>query len=209
MKARAVPFSLRPAVERELDRLLKEGIIQLVKFSRWATPLVCVPKVDGSVRLCGDYRSTVNRVIHTEKYPIPSVKEIRYSLSGGEKFTKLDLRCAYQQMLLNTNSQELCTVNTHKGLFRCTRLPYGVSSSPGIWQRFIEQVLVGVQGICVMMDDVCVHEGLRGVLWYGNFGERGTAYCRKSHGSTYGTPSMQCVRNYVHFLAWWQHSVHS
>ena len=59
-KAQSVPFALRPAVERELERMQSEGIIMPVEFSEWATPLVCVPKPDGTVRLCGDYRTTVN-----------------------------------------------------------------------------------------------------------------------------------------------------
>ena len=133
-----------------------EGIIMPVEFSEWATPLVCVPKPDGTVRLCGDYRTTVNQATHTEQFPIPTVEEIRSRLAGGEKFSKIDLKCAYQQMLLDEKAQELCTINTHKGLFRYTRLPFGVSSSPAIWQRFMEQVLSGITSICVMLDDVLI-----------------------------------------------------
>ena len=155
-KARSVPFALRPVVERELERMQSEGIIMPVEFSEWATPLVCVPKPDGTVRLCGDYRTTVNQATHTEQFPIPTVEEIRSRLAGGGKFSKIDLKCAYQQMLLDEKSQELCTINTHKGLFRYTRLPFGVSSSPAIWQRFMEQVLSGMTSICVMLDDVLI-----------------------------------------------------
>ena len=155
-KARSVPFALRPAVEKELERMQSERIIMPVEFSEWATPLVCVPKPDGTVRLCGDYRTTVNQATHTEQFPIPTVEEIRSRLAGGEKFSKIDLKSAYQQMLLDEKSQELCTINTHKGLFRYTRLPFGVSSSPAIWQRFMEQVLSGMTSICVMLDDVLI-----------------------------------------------------
>ena len=59
-------------------------------------------------------------------------------------------------MVLDKASQQLCTINTHKGLFRYTRLPFGISSSPAIWQRFIEQVLAGLNGTCVIMDDLLV-----------------------------------------------------
>ena len=155
-RSRQVPFALRPAVERELARMQSEGIIVPVDFSEWATPLVCVPKPDGTVRLCGDYRTTVNKSINTDQFPIPTAEEIRSKLSGGERFSKIDLKCAYQQMLLDEKSQELCTINTHKGLFRYTRLPFGISSSPAIWQRFMEQVLSGMDSICVMLDDVLV-----------------------------------------------------
>ena len=77
-------------------------------------------------------------------------------MSRWKKFTKIDLRSAYQQMVLDKASQQLCTMNTHKGLFRYTRLPFGISASPAIWQRFIEQVLAGLNGTCVIMDDLLV-----------------------------------------------------
>ena len=156
LKARPVPFSLRPAVEKELDRMKKGGIIEAVEFSEWATPLVVVPKTDGTVRLCGDYKCTVNQAIHTEQYPIPTPEELQTKMAGGKQFSKIDLKCAYQQMVLDEESQNLVTINTQKGLFRYTRLPYGISSSPAIWQRFIDQVLAGVKYTCGIMDDVLV-----------------------------------------------------
>ena len=71
-------------------RMQTEGIIVPVEFSNWATPLVCVPKPDGTVRLCGDYRTTVNQATYTEQFPIPTAEEIRSKLAGGEKFSKID-----------------------------------------------------------------------------------------------------------------------
>ena len=69
---------------------------------------------------------------------------------------KIDLRSPYQQMVLDKVSQQLCMINTHKGLFWYTWLPFGISSSPAIWQRFIEQVLAGPNGTYVIMDDLLV-----------------------------------------------------
>ncbi|XP_049886758.1 uncharacterized protein K02A2.6-like [Pectinophora gossypiella] len=60
LRSRPVPFPLREKVKEELKRMMSDGIITPVKHSRWATPLRIVPKPDGSLRLCGDYRSTVN-----------------------------------------------------------------------------------------------------------------------------------------------------
>ena len=103
-----------------------------------------------------DYRTTVNKSIHTDQFPIPTAEEIHSKLAGGERFSKINLKCAYQQMLLDEKAQELCTINSHKGLFRYTHLPFGISSSPAIWQHFMEQVLSGMDSICVMPDDVLV-----------------------------------------------------
>ena len=75
-KARPVPYALRPAVEEELKRMEDEGIIEPMEVSNWATPIVCVPKTDGSVRVCGDYKGTVNPAIQTEQFPIPTPEEI-------------------------------------------------------------------------------------------------------------------------------------
>ena len=123
-KARPVPYSLCPAVEKELKKMEDAGIIEPVEVSNWATPIVGVPKTDGSVRVWGDYKGTVNPAIQTEQFPIPTLEDIWGKVAAWKKFTKNDLKSAYQQAL-----QQLCTINTHKGLFRFTRLPFGISSS--------------------------------------------------------------------------------
>ena len=66
-KSRPVPYSLRPAVEAELDRLEMEGVVTKVSHSAWATPVVVVPKADGGIRLCGDFKVTVNQVLDVDK----------------------------------------------------------------------------------------------------------------------------------------------
>ena len=155
-RPRPVPFALRNAVEKELQRMEDEEIIEPVNFSEWATPLVCVPKADGSVRVCGDYRVTVNQAIHTDQHPIPTLDSVASILAKGKRFTKVDLKSAYQQLILDDASQELVTINTHKGLYRYKRLPFGVSASAAIWQRFIDQVTMGLSMTCPIMDDVLV-----------------------------------------------------
>ena len=80
---------MRVKVNNELDRLKKEGIIQPVEFSDWAAPIVPVLKQDGSVRICGDYRMTINQGSRTDTYPIPRIQDIFAKLSG-QTFTKLE-----------------------------------------------------------------------------------------------------------------------
>ena len=103
-KARPVPFSLRDAASAELNRLEELGILEKVTHAEWAAPIVLVPKGDGSLRLCGDYKMTVNRSIEIEQYPLPKANELFSSLSGGQQFTKLDLAQAYQQLPLDEES---------------------------------------------------------------------------------------------------------
>ena len=134
-KARPVPFAMKQLVEDELKQFEKDGIISPIQFSPWATPIVSIIKSNGKVRLCGDYKTTINKALLKDSYPLPLVEELFASLAGGKHFTKLDLSQAYLQIELDDESKKLATINTQRGLFQFNRLPYGVSSSPAIFQR--------------------------------------------------------------------------
>ena len=103
-KPRPVPYALRGAIERDLERLENLGVIEKTPFSHWAAPIVAVPKPDGSVRICGDYKVTVNPVMEVDQYPVPKAEDLLATLAGGQKFTKLDLSHAYQQVVLSEES---------------------------------------------------------------------------------------------------------
>ena len=132
------------------------GIIEPIKHSDWAAPIVPVVKKDGSVRIFGDYRLTVNRAAKPDTYPLPRVDDIFASLSGGKTFSKLDLANAYQQVPLDSQSKQLVAINTHKGLYCYNRLPFGISVAPSIFQRTMENVLQGIPNTCIYLDDVLV-----------------------------------------------------
>ena len=72
-RSRTVPYALRSKVEAELDRLEKEGVIEPVQFSDWAAPIVPVVKKDGSIRICGVYKLTVNGAAKMNTYPCPAL----------------------------------------------------------------------------------------------------------------------------------------
>lgn len=132
-KPRSVPFVMKKKLEQELERLLQEKITEPVKFSEWAAPIVTVLKPDSRARICGDYKLTVNKVSPIEQYSIPRMEFMIACLTGGEKYIKLDMSQAYQQIVLDEESRKYVTVNTHKGLFTYTRLPFSASSSPAIF----------------------------------------------------------------------------
>ena len=90
-------------------------------------------KCDGSLRICRDYKQTVNQCAVPDKYLLPKVDDFLASLAGGKSFTKLDLAHTYQQLVLDEESSKLTTVNTHRGLFRYKRLPFGISAAPVIF----------------------------------------------------------------------------
>lgn len=149
-------FALKPAVDQELDRLEAAGIIRSVPTSEWAAPIVVVPKKDGQIRLCGDYKVTCNSQIDVEQYPLPHPQDLFATLAGGQKFTKLDLRQAYFQLPLEESSRKYVTINTHRGLYEYTRLPFGVSSAPALFQKTMDTILQGLPGVTCYIDDILV-----------------------------------------------------
>ncbi|KAM7281410.1 uncharacterized protein ISCGN_005791, partial [Ixodes scapularis] len=155
-KPRPVPFALLPKVDEALDKLIRQGILEPVRHSSWATPIVPVVKKDGTVRICGDYKSTVNPVVRWESYPLPTPEELFAKLAGCARFSKLDLDQAYLQLTVDSETAELLTITTHRGLFRVTRLQFGVAVAVAIFQRYMEELLQGLEGVQVFLDDILV-----------------------------------------------------
>ena len=155
-KPRSVPYAIREKVAGELDRLDQAGVLEKVSYSEWAAPIVAVPKRDGGVRLCGDYKVTVNPVLDIDQYPLPKPEDIFATLAGGQQFSTLDLTSAYNQLLLDEESRKYVTINTPQGLYRYTRLPFGIASAPAVFQRTMDTILQGVPGVACYIDDIIV-----------------------------------------------------
>ena len=153
-KARFVPFALKDLIEEELARMQTLGALKALDHSKWAAPIVPVPKQDGSVRIRWDYRLTVNQILNVDKYSLPKPNELFACLAEGMKFTKLDMSHAYNQLMLDNNSRNFVTINTHKGLFRFKRLPFGVTSAPVILQKTMDQLLQGLPPVSCYIDDI-------------------------------------------------------
>lgn len=153
-KARHPPYALRPKIESELTRLVNNDIIEKVDYSDWATPIVPILKSDASLRICGDYKVTVNTVIAKEEHPIPRIEELANNLAHGQKFSTIDFSHAYTHLVLDPESQNVTTINTHCGLYRYKRLPYGISSCPAIFQRVMESVFKEIPNIVIYFDNL-------------------------------------------------------
>ena len=155
-KARPVPYAIKEKIEKELDRLEKEGIVEFVSKSDWATPIVPVFKQNGDIRLCGDYKITINPVlIKTNRHPIPRINDLLVKMSGAVIFSKIDLAHAYQQIPLDDKSKELLTLITQKGLVRPCRF-FGIKLAPEEFQGMMERELVDIENVVVYYDDICV-----------------------------------------------------
>nr|CAI5833689.1 unnamed protein product [Callosobruchus analis] len=123
-KAYDMPYALKPKVEKKIKQMVQVGILKVVNYSEWASPIVVVPKKDGDVRICADFRTTVNKALNVDQYPLPKPEDIFASLAGGCIFTVLDLSGAYQQLKVSPEYQKYLTINTHLGMFQYTRLTY-------------------------------------------------------------------------------------
>ena len=155
-KHRPIPFALKDKVEEALLSQVAQGELIPVERSEWAAPIVVVHKKDGGIRICGDFKVSINPVLSSQIYPLPTPEEMFSMLANGESYTKLDLARAYKQMAVKEECQHLLTINTHLGLFRHTRLPFGVSTAPALWQKAMAQVLQGLPGVICFIDDILV-----------------------------------------------------
>ena len=125
-----------------------------MECSDWATPIVPVRKPDGSVHICGGYKITINSALDVPEHRMPTADDLFTQLN--EKFSKLDLSSAYQQVLLDEESRQYVTINTHLDLYRYTHLLFGVASSPAIFQKIVDSVMSGLEGVGGILDDLII-----------------------------------------------------
>ena len=90
---------------------------ELIPLLGEITAIVPVPKPNGKICLCGNYKLTVNPALEADQYLITKPEDLFTALTGGKKFSKLDLKEAYQQVVLEEESHKFVTINTHQGLY--------------------------------------------------------------------------------------------
>ena len=136
--------------------MLKKGVIEPSQ-SAWAFPVVLIPKVDGTIRFCIDYRK-LNAITVKDKYPLPRIDDLLDATQGNNYFTTLDCAAGYWQIPCPPDERPKLAFICHKGLFQFTRMPFGVSNAPSVFQRTMDEVLSGLKWvIClVYLDDVIV-----------------------------------------------------
>lgn len=107
----------------------------------------CAVVEDGSVRICGDYKATVNAACVAEHYPLPVIDNSFTALHKGDVCSTLDLRDIYNQIPLNDKSRKLTTISTHIEWFSYNRLSFRVLFTPAIFQHSMESVLDGLSSV--------------------------------------------------------------
>ena len=104
---------------QQLDTMEKERVISPVKYAEWAAPIVPVLESDKeSLRICGDYKRTINQATNVKQYPLPWIEDLFTALAGGGTYIKLDLSQAYTQIPLDPSVKKFTVINTPRGLYR-------------------------------------------------------------------------------------------
>lgn len=155
--ARRVPYPLRDAVKEELKRMETEGVIRPVtEPTEWCSPMVAVRKRSGDVRICVDLKQ-LNKAVCREHYTLPSLDDVAPKLKNSKLFSKLDAASGFWQIPLAEPSQLLTTFMTPYGRYAFRRMPFGITSAPEIFQRKMVEILTGLEGVEVLMDDILIH----------------------------------------------------
>ena len=142
-----------------LDNALAKGWIRPSKSPSGA-PILFVPKKDGSMRLCVDYRG-LNKITTKNRYPLPLISELLERLSQAKIYSKLDLRDAYHRMRIREGDEWKTAFKTRYGLFEYLVMPFGLANAPATFQSYIHKALGNlVDTTCVVyLDDILIYSG--------------------------------------------------
>ena len=125
-KKRNVPFASLEQINEELDSLIKTGVLSKLEYSERTAPTVYVKKKSKEMRVFADVSTGFNAALKDFNYPLPCPEKIFAKLNGGKKFSKIDLSDTYLQIPFEEVSSKLLCINTHRGLYKFERLPFGV-----------------------------------------------------------------------------------
>ena len=150
-------FKHRDAMDEEIQKMEQTGVIQK-SASPWAFPVVMVPKKNGELRFCVDYRK-LNAVTIKDAHPLPNIEDVLASLYGSRYFTTLDLKSGFWQVPVAEADQEKTAFITHRGLFHFRTMPFGLRNAPAVFQRMMNRVLNGLQHLYALpyIDDIIIH----------------------------------------------------
>lgn len=151
-RARPIPPHRFEIVKKEFENMIEQGLCRPSK-SPWSSPLHIVPKKNGDIRVCGDYRR-LNSITIPDRYPVPRIKDFTHHLSGKTIFSTIDLNRAYQQLSVREEDIEKTAIITPMGLFEFPRMCPGLKNAGQTFQRYIHEVLRGLDFVFPFIDDL-------------------------------------------------------
>jgi hypothetical protein len=144
-------------IKEEIDKMLKKGVIKK-STSPWASPVVLVPKKNGKIRFCIDYRD-LNKITEKDVYPLPKIDDMLDTFNGSKWFTSIDLASGYWQIEMDEEDAKKTAFITGEGLYEWKVMPFGLTNAPGTFQRMMHEVLGDLiyTKAPVYIDDVNIH----------------------------------------------------
>jgi len=161
VKSYRLPYSAKMEINSQVEKMFKDGIVENSK-SPFNSPLLVVPKKSNDEtkrwRVVVDFRR-LNDLTINDTFPLPNITEILEQLADAVYFTTLDLADGYHQVPLCEEDKEKTAFNTQMGHYHFTRMPFGLKGAPATFQRIMNTVLSGLNGLkCfVYLDDVVVY----------------------------------------------------
>ena len=149
-----MPMSRREVIDKMIEEMKADGVVQ-PSNSPYNSPLLLVPKKDGSWRMVIDYRRLNEQTVQ-ERFPMPVISEVLAQLGGAKVFTSLDLLSGYWQVPLDSDSRKYTAFSTHKEHLEFQVLPFGLHSAPILFSRLMCQVLGDLKNVLVYLDDVII-----------------------------------------------------
>jgi hypothetical protein len=155
---RRLPHARWVEAQKMLVEMEERGVIER-SFGAWGSPVVFVPKKDGSLRMCVDFRR-VNFVTRKDAYPLPLIQDVLSALAGSAYFSSLDLASGYWQVPMRAADKVRTAFSIQGlGLWQFRVMPFGLTNAVATFQRLMECVLAGITWLeCVVyVDDVLSH----------------------------------------------------
>ena len=156
LKLRRTPFALRDEVDRQIRVMEERGVIRK-STSPWSSPILLVPKKDGTYRFCADFRA-LNDVTKTEIFPLPSIRECLDSLGNSSMFSTLDLHSGYWQIPIDPKDVQKTAFTTESGHWEFVVMPFGVKNAPAVFSCLMADVMGGLawSGVAIYLDDIII-----------------------------------------------------
>jgi transposase InsO family protein len=145
-------------VKEEIDKLLEIGFIYPVPFSEWVSPIVIVPKKNGKIRICQDFRQ-LNKATKKDYFPLPFTDAILDAVAGHECYSFLDGFSGYNQIRIAIEDQIKTTFTTDWGTFASMVMLFGLCNAPATFQRAVTMAFKDQlrKDIEIFLDDFCVY----------------------------------------------------
>ncbi|GBN45249.1 Retrovirus-related Pol polyprotein from transposon opus [Araneus ventricosus] len=153
-KARSLNPEKLNFLREEFQTLMEQGIIR-PSNNAYASPAHFVKKQNGDWRICGDFRR-LNSITISDRYLLPHIHDFSHGLAGKMVFSKIDLVKAYHQIPIKSSDSHKTAVITRIGLFEYTRMTFGLKNAAQSFQRFINQVLLGLDCSYACLDDILI-----------------------------------------------------